>query len=66
MRKQLQGISLILFGIMVMISSQIDKWLLVIVPIHKWIPGDLIQAIVILGGLILGIVGMLFSFKKET
>lgn len=65
MKKQLQGISLILFGIMVMLCSVIDVWT-VIVHIPRWIPGDLIQAAIFLTGFTLGIFGLVYSFKKDN
>lgn len=57
MKKQLQGISLILFGIILMIFSLIDPW----VPIID----DLLTPIALWGGVVSGVVGLIFSFQKD-
>lgn len=57
MKKQLQGISFILFGILLMMITTIDPW----VPIIE----DVFTSITLWVGLISGIVGIIFSFMKE-
>lgn len=57
MKKQLQGISFILFGILLMLITTIDPW----VPIIE----DVFTSITLWVGLISGIVGIIFSFMKE-
>ena len=57
MKKQLQGISFILFGILLMMITTIDLW----VPIIE----DVFTSITLWVGLISGIVGIIFSFMKE-
>lgn len=57
MKKQLQGISFILFGILLMMITMIDPW----VPIIE----DVFTSITLWVGLISGIVGIIFSFMKE-
>lgn len=56
MRKQLQGISLILFGIMLILFSMVNPWL----PIVGGIPAFLAFWV----GLASGIVGLVFSFRN--
>ena len=63
MKKQLQGISLILFGFMLMMFSVTDNWAIVAL---RWIPYDLVPFITFWAGLVFGVVGLLFSFKKES
>ena len=57
MKKQLQGISFILFGILLMMITTIDPW----VPIIE----DVFTSITLWVGLISGIIGIIFSFMKE-
>ena len=57
MKKQLQGISLILFGIILMLFAIIDPY----VPALENIPTVIAPWI----GLASGIVGIVFSFSKE-
>ena len=57
MKKQLQGISLILFGILLMIFSMVDPWLPII--------DDSLTPIAFWAGMLCGIAGLVFSFKKE-
>jgi len=57
MKKQLQGISLILFGIILEMFAMIDPW----VPIFD----SALTVVAIWAGIICGIVGLVFSFKKE-
>ena len=57
MKKQLQGIALILFGILLMLVALIDPWIPVI--------EDIGSNIILLIGLASGIVGLIFTFKKE-
>ena len=56
MKKQLQGISLILFGIMLILFSMVNPWL----PIVGGIPAFLAFWV----GLASGIVGLVFSFRN--
>lgn len=57
MKKQLQGIALILFGILLMMFSVIDPWIPIV--------DDLFTPIVFWGGLVSGIIGLVLSFQKE-
>ena len=57
MKKQLQGISLILFGLMLMMFLMIDPWLPIV--------DDGLTEVAFWVGLIFGIVGLVFSFKKD-
>ena len=57
MKKQLQGISFILFGVLLMMFTMINPW----VPIV----GSVFKSISLWVGLISGIVGIIFSFMKE-
>ncbi len=56
MKKRLQGISLILFGIMLILFSMVNPWL----PIIGGIPAFLAFWI----GLISGIAGLVLSFRN--
>ncbi len=56
MKKQLQGISLILFGILLILFSMVNPWL----PIVGGIPAFLAFWI----GLASGIAGLVFSFRR--
>ena len=56
MKKQLQGISLILFGIILEIFAVIDPW----VPIFE----SVLTVVAVWAGVICGIVGLVFSLKK--
>lgn len=56
MKKQLQGISLILFGIIMMMFSALDPW----VPVFD----DALTAPALWAGVVCGIVGLIVSFKK--
>ena len=58
MKKQLQGISLILFAAVLLLYAMIDPW----IPIIADIPTDLVAVC----ALIAGIVGLVRSFKKEN
>lgn len=55
MKKQLQGINFILFGIMLMMFARIDPWIPFV--------GSL-SFIALWAGLVSGIVGVIFSLKK--
>lgn len=57
MEKKLQGITLILFGIMLLFISMHSPWIPIIGTDHT----DLALWI----GIILGIVGLVFVFRKE-
>lgn len=57
MKKQLQGISFILFGIILILFSMINPW----VPIL----GDAIPYICPWLGIFSGIIGLAFSFSNE-
>lgn len=57
MKKQLQGISLILFGFMLMMFSVLDPY----VPFV----GEFFTETALWAGLVFGIAGLVFSFKKE-
>lgn len=57
MKKQLQGIALILFGILLMLVALIDPWIPII--------DDLGSDIVLWLGVAAGIAGLVFTFKKE-
>lgn len=57
MKKQLQGIALILFGILLMLVALIDPW----IPIIDDIGSDIVLWL----GITSGIVGLVFTFKKE-
>ena len=57
MNRQLQGIALILFGIILILIAICDPW----IPIIEDIGSD----IILLLGLALGVVGLIFNFKKE-
>ena len=56
-KKQLQGISLILFGIILEIYAMIDPW----VPIFEGV----LTVVSLYGGVVSGIVGLIFSFKSK-
>ena len=56
MKKQLQGISLILFAVVLMLYAMIDPW----IPIISELPSDLIAVC----ARVVGIVGLVWSFKK--
>lgn len=56
MKKQLQGIAFILFGILLALIAAVDPW----VPIAGGV-----QTLLLLLGLILGILGLVFSFSKD-
>lgn len=56
MKKQLQGIAFILFGILLALIAVVDPW----VPIAGGV-----QTLLLLLGLILGILGLVFSFSKD-
>lgn len=57
MKKQLQGISLILFGFLMMLFSMLDPWIPIL--------GDALTILVPWIGVFCGIVGLVFSFSKE-
>ena len=57
MKKQLQGIALILFGILLLMVALIDPW----IPIIDDIGSDIVLWL----GVASGIVGLVFTFKKE-
>lgn len=56
MKNQLKGISLILFGILLVLVALVDPWIPIIEDISN---------ITLVFGLFSGIVGMIFSFRKE-
>ena len=58
MKKQLQGISLIFFAVVLMLYAMIDPW----IPIISELPSDLVAVC----ALVVGIVGLVWSFKKEN
>lgn len=57
MKKQLQGISFILFGIILIMFSMIDPW----IPIFE----DALTHLTPWIGVLCGIIGLIFSFTKE-
>lgn len=57
MKKQLQGISLILFGIMLMLFSMFDPWM----PIFD----DGLTKPAFWLGFVFGVIGLVYSFKKD-
>lgn len=57
MKKQLQGIALILVGIQLGIFAVIDPWLIIL-------GGDLGRALIPIASLICSIVGLLLCFKS--
>ena len=57
MKKQLQGIALILFGILLMLVALIDPW----IPIIDDIGSDIVLWL----GVASGIAGLVFTFKQE-
>ena len=57
MKKQLQGIALILFGILLMLVALIDPW----IPFIDDIGSDIVLWL----GVASGIAGLVFTFKKE-
>jgi len=57
MKKQLQGISLILFGILLILVAMVDPW----IPIVDGVSSP----IFLIAGIVLGIVGVFLSFKSE-
>ncbi len=59
MNRQLKGIALILFGILLLIFSIIDPW----IPI---INSDFLDDIELWTGFILGIVGLIFALKNDS
>jgi len=58
MKNQLQGIALILFGILFVLVRIVDPW----VPIV----GDAGLTLLFCGGIVLGVIGVVLSFKKEN
>ncbi len=56
MKKQLQGIGLILFGMLLLWFSEIDPW----VPIIEGL-----EFVSLWGGLVSGIIGVVLLFKKD-
>ena len=57
MKKQLQGISFILFGIILIMFSMLDPW----IPIFE----DALTHLIPWIGILCGIIGLVFSFSKE-
>ena len=57
MKKQLQGIALILFGVLLMMFSMIDPWIPIV--------DDLFTPIAFWAGLVSGIIGLVLSFQKD-
>ncbi len=57
MKKQIQGIALILFGILLMLLAMIDPWIPIIEDIGNYI--------ILLIGLISGITGLVLNFTKD-
>ena len=55
-KKQLQGLALILFGILLTLIAMVDPW----IPIIEGIAQPLLLFI----GFLLGIIGLCFSFKE--
>ncbi|MBD5084269.1 MAG: hypothetical protein HDT33_04185 [Clostridiales bacterium] len=57
MRKQLQGIAFILFGMLLVLIAMLDPW----VPILD----GAVQPLLLLLGLVMGIVGLALSLSKD-
>lgn len=57
MKNQLQGIALLLFGMLLMLVALIDPW----IPIIE----DIGPNVFLLAGLVSGIIGLVFSFRKD-
>lgn len=57
MKKQLQGIALILFGILLVLVALIDPW----IPIIDDIGSDIVLWL----GVASGVAGLVFTFRKE-
>ena len=57
MRKQLQGISLILFGILLALFSQVNPWIPII--------DDLLGTFSGYASIICGIIGVILALKKD-
>lgn len=57
MKKQLQGIALILFGVLLMMFSSIDPWIPIV--------DDFFTPIALWAGLVSGMIGLVLSFQKE-
>ncbi len=63
MRKQLQGIGLILFGMLLVTISAVNKnW----VPMMSWGISGAFSFILIWLGLIVGIIGLVFLFQNDN
>ncbi len=58
MNRQLKGIALILFGILMLIFSIIDPWIPII--------DSAFSTIALWGGLLLGIVGLVIALKNDS
>ncbi len=58
MNRQLKGIALILFGILMLIFSIIDPWIPII--------DGAFSTIALWGGLLPGIVGLIFALKNDS
>ena len=58
MRKQLQGIAFILFGMLLVLIAIIDPWIPII--------DGAGQPLLLLLGLVMGVVGLVFSFSKDN
>lgn len=57
MRKTLQGIACILFGILLVLVRIVDPWIPIV--------GDFGLNIIFICGIISGVAGLLLSFRKE-
>lgn len=57
MKKQIQGLALILFGILLVLIAMVDPW----IPIIEAVA----QTLLLLVGFVSGIVGLVFSLKQE-
>lgn len=59
MKKQLQGISLILFGILLMLFCVLDPWIPIVDDILN-------NTLFLWGGLVSGIIGLFFVFTDKV
>lgn len=57
MKKQIQGLALILFGILLVLIAMVDPW----IPIIEGVA----QTLLLLIGILSGITGLIFSLKSE-
>ena len=57
MKKQIQGLALILFGILLVLIAMVDPW----IPIIEGVA----QTLLLLIGFLSGVAGLILSFLKE-